>query len=70
MCCSAEQHKQSERFCAGMRPEGGTMLLTTRFDNLYLVAVKEEGITKSMKAAAMKIKEGRSDAPVWEFIKV
>ncbi|KAI9704126.1 MAG: hypothetical protein M1836_006987 [Candelina mexicana] len=64
LCCSAEQHKEWEYFCARARPEGGCILLMTHWGKLWRVGIKvEEGVEKLAKI------EG-SDGMIWEFAKV
>lgn len=66
LCCVADRQQGWENFCVRVRPEGGYVLLMTHFERLWHVGTKvEQGVEK-----LAKIENGRSDALVWEFIKV
>ena len=65
LCCSAERHDRWEHFCVRMRPEGGYVLLSTNWGELWPVGIKvEQGVE-----VLVKIKNGSSEGGIWEFIK-
>ena len=61
--CSADRHRDWEKFCVRQRPGGGYVLLMTHYDELWRVGTGAEG-------GLAKIEESSSDEIVWGFIKV
>ena len=63
LCCSADRHRDYEKFCVRQNPEGGYTLLMTHSSDLWRVGTALDG-------GLAKIEDSSPNEIIWEFVKV